>query len=105
MAMADELGMKLQRELDVTTWRDLRAHAARDQVFVVSSALDLVQVGKAIASDNADQVQGWVGDGGVTRPSHEQMQAWEKNLEQTFRCLIISPFVLIQLPSTPTVLH
>lgn len=99
--MVDDLANKLQTELDVTTWRDLRAHAARDNLFLVAPDLSLVEVGQALATDQANVVEHWINQGQVARPTLTQMEDWEGDLEQTFQCLIISPFVLAQLPGDP----
>jgi len=98
--MPEDLLRKLEMEVDLSTWRDLRAHAARDKLFIVTPKLTLVQVGMALAGDDAVAVQNWIEAGLLVRPSRAQMDVWEGQLDQTFRCLIVSPFVLAQLAST-----
>lgn len=98
--MAEDLLRKLELEVDLSTWRDLRVHAARDKLFIVVPKLTLVQVGMALAGDDAAVVESWIEAGHIARPSIAQMEQWESSLEQTFRCLIVSPFVLAQLAGT-----
>lgn len=92
--MERELQEKLDREVDITTWRDLRSHAARDVLFLVAAGLTLVEAGKALAMDQAELVAGYIEGGQLTRPTGTQMAEFEKDLGKTFECLIVSPFVL-----------
>lgn len=74
----------------------IRLHAARDAVITVSLNLSLLEVGEKIAKDDEACVQKWIQEGAVTKPSLEQLQAWEANLSKRFSMLIIQPYVLIQ---------
>lgn len=95
MSIETEMRSKFDRELDLTTWRDLRSHAARDVVFVLRGGLGLVDVGVAIATDDKAVIERAIAAATLVRPSAEEMDAWEKNLGKTFQCLIVSPYVLV----------
>lgn len=92
----DEVRSKLQDELDVVDWRALRVQAGRDSVILVAPELDLVEVAWCVAKDRSAEVAGWVGAGQLCKPSAEDLDAWERDLDKPFRILIIAPYVLIQ---------
>ena len=94
MTYEDDLREKLSRDLDVTTWRELRTHAARDRVFLVAPSVPLLDAAVAIGSDDADRVGAWVRSGALTRPTAEQLTAWERALDKPFDCLVLSPYVV-----------
>lgn len=75
---------------------DLRAHLARDSVIVVDRALDLLDVGEAVAQDDKDRVSAWVAAGQVGKPSLEQLERWSKNEGLAWTVLVVQPFVLVQ---------
>lgn len=97
----DDLRAELEEMVDEATWEDLIPHAQREGVLVVNPALDLLEVGVAIASDNVPTVQTWIGNQSLYKPSQEQIRHWDTTPEKRFNALIIQPFVLIQdsLPS------
>lgn len=97
MTFEDDLRAKLAGDIDVTTWRDLRPHAGRDRVILVNPPLALLDAAVAVAVDHADRVQGWVTAGSLTRPTAEQLAAWERDLDIPFDCVVVSPFVLAVL--------
>ena len=74
-------------------WRDLRAHAARQGLFLVHD-VDLIEAARAIATDDVPTVQGWIEGGQLTRPTAEQLEAWEKCLDKPFTAAIVQPFAL-----------
>jgi hypothetical protein len=76
-------------------WETLIPHAKRDAVIVVDGALDLVEVGVAIAEDNASVVQNWLSELLLHKPSQEELNDWNAEPEKQFNTLIVQPFVLI----------
>ncbi|TNF33479.1 MAG: DUF2288 family protein [Deltaproteobacteria bacterium] len=94
MTYQDDLREKLAGDIDVTTWRDLRTHAARDRVFLVAPSVPLLDAAVAIGSDDAEKVGAWVASGALTRPTATQLAAWEKTLDKPFDCVILSPYVV-----------
>lgn len=77
-------------------WDWLRAHLERGGLIVVGQELDIVDVGMAIAADDAAMVNGWVAAGKLTKPSAAEIAAWDCDRGRKFLSLIVSPFVLIQ---------
>jgi hypothetical protein len=93
--MAD-LRQELTELLDEATWEWLAPHTDRDAVIIVAPQLELVEVGMAIAQDQAQSVQHWIAEQLLTKPTLEQKIQWEKQEQQRFAALIVQPYVLIQ---------
>jgi len=94
MTYLDDLRDKIDKDIDVTTWKDLRPHAARDKVFLVAPSVPLLDAAVAIASDDAEKVGAWVASGELTRPTAAQLGAWESSLDKPFDCVVLSPYVV-----------
>ena len=86
---------QLIKDLAPMDWETLIPHAKRDAVIVVDGALDLVEVGVAIAEDNAAVVQNWLSELLLQKPSQEELNHWNAEPEKQFNTLIVQPFVLI----------
>ncbi|HIK36866.1 MAG: DUF2288 domain-containing protein [Geminocystis sp.] len=86
---------QLQQQLAEVNWRDLLPHALRDGLILVSSRLDLVEVGCAIAEDNVNLVQSWINENLLAKPSASQLSQWNNNPTKKFKAIIVQPFVLI----------
>ncbi|WP_026841368.1 DUF2288 domain-containing protein [Citrifermentans bremense] len=91
-AIKEELATKI----DSTDWLSLRAHLERGGVIVVDPMLDLAEVGTAVANDEVKTVERWLSSGLVSKPSAEQIKAWDAESGKSFLCLIVSPYVLVQ---------
>lgn len=85
-----------QRDLAEVSWRELRIHMQRDAIIIVSAGLDLITAAVAVAEDNKEYVEQWIGAGNMSKPGKEQLASWESNLDKPFRMLIVQPFILIQ---------
>jgi hypothetical protein len=83
-------------ELAEVSWRDLRVHLQRDAIITVDAALDLVAVAVAVSGDDKQQVQQWLEQGLLGKPSVEVLEVWEREQETSFWMLIVQPFILIQ---------
>ena len=93
--MSDELRAKLNDDLlRNTAWDDLKLHAYRGVVFVVRGRA-IVDVAIAIAEDDTSQVEVWIGDGTLMRPTADELSRWMRE-KAVFAALIIQPFVLVQ---------
>lgn len=77
-------------------WEWLKPHVQRDAVVVVDRRLDLVEVGVAIASDDVQSVQRWIGEQLIIKPTPEQLAYWGGNSDKRFSSLIVQPYVLVQ---------
>jgi hypothetical protein len=62
----------------------------------VGPALDIADVGLALAVDDSATVRGWITEHKLTKPSAEQIAAWDRQENKRFQTLIVSPYVLIQ---------
>ena len=49
-----------------------------------------------LAADDAAAIGEWIAGGKLSKPSAEQIGAWDDDREKRFLCLIVSPYVLIQ---------
>jgi hypothetical protein len=86
---------QLIKDLAPMDWETLIPHAKRDAVIVVDGALDLVEVGVAIAEDNAVVVQNWLSELLLHKPSQKELNDWNAEPEKQFNTLIVQPFVLV----------
>jgi hypothetical protein len=91
-----DLRAELTENLDEAEWEWLIPHVQRDAVIVVAVDLDLLDVGVAIASDNVSEVQTWINDALISKPSVTQMGEWNSDRTKRFQTLIVQPYVLVQ---------
>lgn len=91
-----QLKQQLEEELATVTWNSLTDHAKRDGIIIIDSALNLIEAGIAIATDNSSLVQGWIEKKLITKPSIDQLNIWNQHPEKEFQTIIVQPFVLIQ---------
>lgn len=87
---------RLARDLAEVSWKDMRVHLQRDVIILVAEDLDLVDVAVDVAQDNKHQVSLWISSGQLTKPSREQIDQWEHQLDKPFRMLIAQPYILAQ---------
>lgn len=92
MALQDEL----EKTLDEAEWNWLKPHAQRGALIIVAQSLQLLSVGDAIAQDAAQQVQEWIEQGLLSKPTQQQMDAWDQEPGRKFLSLVVQPYVLIQ---------
>lgn len=91
-----DIRAELTEMLDESEWEWLIPHARREAIVVVTSSLDLIDVGMAIAADNVASVQHWISEALIYKPSQEQLTDWNSNQQKRFNTLIVQPYVLIQ---------
>jgi len=91
-----DLAKELTENLDEAEWEWLIPHAQRNAVIVVDNQLSLVDVGCALATDNATEVQRWIHEALITKPSVEQLGEWNTNKQKRFQSLIVQPYVLVK---------
>ncbi len=92
---------QLKSDQALAFWRDLAPHAKKGAVFIVEKALDLVDVGVAMAENNAAQVEAWIIESTLRRPTPDEHQIWDATPGTYFDMLIVEPFVLIQENERP----
>jgi hypothetical protein len=98
--MTSELREQLAQSLDEAQWNWLLPHVKRDAAIVVSSELDLLDVGVAIANNDTTRVQHWIETQGIQKPSASQLSDWNETPSKRFNAIIVQPFVVIQAIST-----
>ncbi len=86
----------LTRTLDEAEWIWLKAHSERGALILVSTQLDLLEVGDKLADDDVASVEEWLKKGLISKPTIEQMDAWDQDPTKRFLSVIIQPYVLIQ---------
>ncbi len=96
--MQEPLAEKLKDEIGTAAWPLLKPHADRGVLLMIHTQLDLLDVAVQVAEDQTEQVRSWLDSGKISRPPLAQMKAWEAE-NTVFTCVIVHPFVLIQLPA------
>ena len=91
---------KLAKYTGEVDWSYLRPHFQAGVLFFVDPELSLEEVGEAFCQDDAEKVTGWTGRGDLVKIGDLHAQQWE-NGRETFRALVVSPFVLCQVVSSP----
>ncbi|MDT8418908.1 MAG: DUF2288 domain-containing protein [Desulfuromonadales bacterium] len=96
--MTEEITIRERFKTDLAevNWRDMRIHLQRDVIILVADDLDLVDVAVDIAEDKTDQVSLWIAAGKLLKPTREQVEHWEAQLDKPFRMLIAQPYILAQ---------
>lgn len=92
-----EIIERFKQDLAVVPWKDLRIHLQRDAIIIVADELELVSVAVAVSADDKAKVEGWIAGGQLVKPTAEQIESWETELEKPFRLLIVQPFILVQM--------
>lgn len=89
---------QLAEELADIEWRDIIPHSQRDAVIMVTPALDMLDVGMALANDEVQSVQHWISEQLIYKPSEQELSDWNGEPQKLFKALIVQPFVLITAP-------
>ena len=99
MSELESVRADLTEMLDEAEWNWLMPHAQRDVLLVVAPELSLLDVGVAIACDNVAEVQNWIQQNLLAKPTATQLSDWNNNQEKRFSALIVRPYVLVQEPT------
>lgn len=89
---------ELSLYLDEAPWELLDPHARKQSLFLVAPMLDLLDVGEALALNDTAKVSGWIEAGQLSRPSLQQLEAWNRHPQLRFQVIIVRPFVLVSGP-------
>jgi hypothetical protein len=92
----DNIREQLAELLDEAELEWLKPHIQKDAVIIVDTELDLLDVGVAIASDNMQSVQRWIGEQLLVKPSTEILDRWNAQPDRRFQAIIIQPYILIK---------
>lgn len=93
-----DLKDQLKQDMAEVNWLELTRSAPIDSLIAVAADLDLIEVAEQIALDNSDAVANWIKSGALERPDEHRREEWNAKPPQ-FLCVIVKPFVLIQLRS------
>jgi hypothetical protein len=106
MTKKDEIPEDLKRTLDEAEWCWLKPHLARDSLIIVEKVekvekgakkgLELLEVGNQIAANNSQQVNEWIQQAVIRKPTPEEIQAWDLAPTTRFMIVIVQPYILIQ---------
>ncbi|MEM9164741.1 MAG: DUF2288 domain-containing protein [Cyanobacteria bacterium P01_F01_bin.4] len=94
--MTQALRQELTEMVGPAVWEWIKPHASRDVVVVIDPQLDLVEAGLALATDNVQAVQRWIGEALIAKPTPEQLSTWADDHGKRFKSLIVQPYVLVQ---------
>ena len=94
--MQDDAAQGLSEQVDVAQWQWLRAHNERGALILVERMLELAEVGERLVADDSAAVQAWLASSLLSKPTAEQVAAWDTAPAKLFSMLVVSPFVLIQ---------
>lgn len=94
--MPDDAMQGLAGQVDTAQWQWLRAHNERGALILVEEMLELVTVGERVVADDSAMVQSWLASHLLSKPTAEQIAAWDAVPAKPFSMLVVSPFVLIQ---------
>ena len=87
---------QLTEILDEAELEWLKPHIQKDAVIIVDNELDILDVGVAIASDNMQSVQHWIGEQLLIKPSTEILDRWNAQPDRRFQAIIIQPYILVK---------
>jgi hypothetical protein len=96
--MQKSLTEKLKNEIGTANWPLLKPHAERGVLLIINPPLDLLEVAVQVAEDRTEQIRMWLDNSKISRPTSAQLKEWEMG-KNIFTCIIVHPFVLIQLSS------
>lgn len=94
--MLDDATQGLAEQVDTAQWQWLRAHNERGALILVEGMLELAEVGERLVADDSAAVQAWLASSLLSKPTAEQVAAWDAAPAKPFSMLVVSPFVLIQ---------
>ncbi len=92
----ENLREQLTELIDEAELEWLKPHIQKDAVILVTPDLDLLDVAVAIASDNTQSVQHWIGEQLLVKPSSAILSRWNTNPHQKFQATIVQPYVLVK---------
>ena len=105
--MSDEastLYAKLLSETASITWEELQPFFARGALLWVAGDFDLVAAAQAVAEDDREKVEAWLGEGRMGRLDAEQAQDWLAR-DPSLWAVVVAPWVLVQERAAKPELH
>jgi hypothetical protein len=99
MTLEEGIRERLGQMVGPVLFDDLRAHLARDAVFVVGPTLSLLECGVRVAMDDVTAIEGWVASGELRKPTADERVAWPGEVSRRWVAVVVQPFVLVQDPA------
>lgn len=97
MTLEEGIAHRLRETKGPVAFSDLVEHLERDGLFIVSTRLDLVTCGVAVATDDVERVGAWISAGELRKPTQAERDHWrERAPTDLFMAIIVQPFVLVQ---------
>lgn len=91
----DILSAKINLETAQIPWHELQRFFASGNAIAVDPSLDLTQVARVIAQNDAEQLKNWMENQQVDAVTDAQAQTWlAENI--TVWAVVIKPWVLVQ---------
>ncbi len=91
----ETLKHKLLGETAQCSFDSLQRFFAQGVLLHVADGLDLIEVGVAVARDDAEQVRSWMQEGQVVALSDEVARQWLESDAQVWTS-IVKPWILVQ---------
>ena len=102
--MADqEMRDKLRGEIEVAGAEALLPHQRRNALLIVVPEVDILDVAKAIAADEAEILDVLMADNKVYKPSLGELADWCVDPELQLQYVILQPYVLAQVVQSPKI--
>jgi hypothetical protein len=92
----EDIRSKLAELIDEAELEWLKPHIQKDAVIIVDPELDLLDVSVAIATDNTQSVQHWIGEQLLVKPSQEILDRWNATPDLRFQATIVQPYILVK---------
>ena len=86
---------RINSETAKIAWKDLQRFFAKGTAVFVSPGLDLVDVAWQLSADNKEQIESWLGTGGLGRVSDAQAREWF-DANALMWAVVVKPWVLVQ---------
>ncbi len=83
-------------QIEEVEWHWLRLHLERGALIIIQPQLALREAARTVAADEVAEVRGWIEAGQITKPTLEQIAAWNAEPGKRFRMVIVQPYVLVQ---------
>lgn len=77
----------------IVDWSYLAPHCSTGALWFVDPSVTLEEVGKAITSDDSEQVRHWIQKGDLVKMGEIHATQWE-GTKTHFEAMVVSPFVL-----------
>ena len=96
LTLEQALRLRLGETRGTALFSDLRAHLARDAVFVVAETVELLDAAVAVAMDDVATVGRWIESNELRKPTADEREQWRLAVGRRWQAIVVQPFVLVQ---------